>query len=333
MDTGRIVIPEAEEILGKYFPVLDHGFVALIDYMGGDLAIERAARCSYTIGPEVRDIGETRRLIRYLFRHEHMSPFEMTNIQVHMALPIFSDRQFVRHRMSSRNEYSGRYSPMPMLFYTPGRDDVCYHATDNKQGRSGPVADDVAAEFSGGLHRGRDGIMAFYAWALKNGIARETARIDLPLSTYTYMYWECDMRNLLHLIGLRSDPHAQKEIRVYSDVFAGIAKRVCPLSLDAFQDYQMDAVAMTQTDLAAVRFLCSISHPSPLIWDNPPQSVREDVERYLAEEWGVGGREAREFWGKIRLKVKRDFSLDPGKAFPASHFMDMVKRHTVEVVA
>lgn len=329
MDTRRIVVPAAEEILGGYFPVLDHGFVALIDYMGGDLAIERAARCSYTVGPEVRDIKETRRLIRYLVRHFHSTPLEQAEIQVHMGMPIFVMRQWIRHRASHVNEFSGRYSPMPMMFYRPTAEQVCYQSTNNKQGRSGPVEGDVFDWFELNRQEIESVAIEDYKKSLHAGIARETARIDLPLSTYTYLYWKCDVRNLLHLIGLRSDPHAQWEIRAYSDVLAGIARRVCPLAFDAFQDYQLNAVTFSQAELRGIRALSQF-HVSPLAWDNPPESAKLAVNEVL-KEYGILGREADEFWAKLRLQTKRDFSLDLAAARSADYFLKIVDDHSLEL--
>jgi thymidylate synthase (FAD) len=329
MDTNRIVVPEAEEILGGYFPVLDYGFVALIDYMGGDLAIERAARGSYNVGHEVRDIKDTKRLIRYLFRHHHSTPVESVEVQVHLGMPIFVVRQFIRHRTASASEYSGRYSPMPMIFYRPEPEQVCYQSTNNKQGRSGPVDEETLRLFYQNIGDTRMCLEDDYHMALQAGIARETARIDLPLSTYTYLYWKIDLRNLFHLIGLRSDPHAQWEIRAYSDVLAGIAQRVCPIAFEAFQDYQLGATTFSQAEMRALRAL-SHFHVSPLVWDNPPEQVKALINEVLADD-GISGREATEFWDKLRLKTRRDFSLDLSTMKLSTYFMDIVKQHSCEV--
>jgi thymidylate synthase (FAD) len=331
MNTKRVVVPDAEEILGAYFPVLDHGFVSLLDYMGGDVAIERAARCSYTIGQEVRSIDQTKNLIRYLFRHRHTSPFEQVELQFHMGLPIFVMRQLGRHRTSQYNEFSGRYSPMPMMYYTPEPDQVCYQSGDNKQGRSGPVDEFLYNRFASNLVTSRLHDADYYQAALQAGIAKETARIDLPLSTYTFIYWKINLRNLLHLIGLRSDPHAQWEIRVYSDLLAGIARRVCPLAFDAFQDYQLNSISFSQAELRGIRAL-SHFHVSPLVWDNPPEPIKVEINEVL-EEYGIKGREAAEFWAKLRLQTKRDFSLDLSQVKPADYYMQMVANHSLEVAA
>jgi thymidylate synthase (FAD) len=329
MDTRRIVIPAAEEILGGYFPVFDHGFVALIDYMGGDESIEQAARCSYSADPEARSIKERRTLIRYLFRHQHASPFEQVSVKVHLGMPIFVMRQWVRHRTAKLNEYSGRYSPMPMLFYAPEPDQVCYQSTANKQGRSGPVDHSTYLNFALDLTASRLDVEHNYVQALQAGIAKETARIDLPLSTYTYLYWKCDLRNLLHLIGLRSDPHAQWEIRQYSDALAGIVQRLCPIAFEAFLDYQMNAVAFTQAEMSALRCLAQF-HASPVTWENPTQDMKEAVNDHLKHD-GIHGREADEFWAKLRLRCRRDFSLDLAEMKTSEHFMRKVADHSIDI--
>jgi thymidylate synthase (FAD) len=183
-DTKRPTVPAAEEILGGYFPVLDHGFVALVDYMGSDEDIERAARVSYGYG--TRKVSQTRGLIRYLRRHMHTTPSEMVELKFHVCMPIFVARQWIRHRTANVNEYSGRYSLMPLLFYTPARAEFALQSGDNKQGRL-PVGADEA------LHReavsrweeARQQAGADYEWLVARDVARELARIDLPLSTYT----------------------------------------------------------------------------------------------------------------------------------------------------
>jgi flavin-dependent thymidylate synthase len=268
---------------------------------------------------------------KFAFVCGNTSPFEMTELKFHMGMPIFVVRQLVRHRMANLNEFSGRYSVMPLMFYTPPPEDVCYQASDNKQGRSGPVDGETLADFYEGLRESRMHAGNFYQWSLEEGVAKELARIDLPLSTYTFLYWKIDLRNLFHLIGLRSDPHAQKEIRAYSDLLAGIAKRVCPIAFSAFEDYQLYSLQFSQPELAAIRAL-SHFHVTPLSWDNPPKSVKAEINQVL-KDYDVVGREAEEFWQKLRLQQKRDFDLDLGRAKPAKFFMDMVQEHSFEVAA
>jgi thymidylate synthase (FAD) len=326
METRRLVIPAAEEVIDAYFPVLDHGFVALKDYMGGDISIEEMARNSY--GKGTRKSSDTRKLLRYLFRKRHTSPFERCELVFHLGLPIFVMRQLIRHRTASLNEYSGRYSVMPLLFYTPQRDQVCHQSAINKQGRAEPVGTTTFAEIMDDLQASRLVDRNFYEEMLEHDVARETARIELPLSTYTYCYWKMDLKNLLHLIGLRADSHAQWEIRQYADVMAGLVQRVAPLTLDAFQDYQMNAVTFCQAEMAALRTLAHF-HASPIAWENPHPDVKRDVNQVLAD-YGIESREAAEFWEKIRPQHKSNFALDMGRALPASHFEAIIKEASYE---
>lgn len=328
MDTQRIVIPEAEEIIDRYFPVLNHGFIALKDYMGGDQSIEESARVSY--GGGTRKVSDSRTLLRFLYRHRHTSPFEMVEARFHFGLPIFSIRQLVRHRTANLNEYSGRYSIMPMLFYTPERNQVCHQSKKNKQGRADPITEEEYGDFWRKLQTQR-GMVAnnYQRWVNEDDIARETARIDLPLSTYTYCYWKCDLRNLFNVMSLRSDPHAQWEIQQFSDVICGIVKRLCPISFEAFQDYQQTSVSFTQTELAGIRLL-SAYHVSPIAWENPPTVVVNIVNEFLTEQ-GSTKREIAEFWDKLKVRPKKDYSLDVSRTQPAEYFRKMVEESAVEV--
>src|SRR5690606_1073098 len=195
--TRRPVAPAAEEILGLYFPVLDHGFVSLVDYMGNDESIEHAARVSYGYG--TRKASATRGLIRYLRRHKHTTPSAMVELKFHCCMPVFIARQGIRHRTANVNEYSGRYSLMTMLFYTPEAEQLQTQSTQNNQGRSGShVAEEQYAAAKARWDSGRAASVATYEWLTGQEIARELARIDLPLSTYTQWYWKIDLHNLLH---------------------------------------------------------------------------------------------------------------------------------------
>src|SRR5450432_2283732 len=212
MDTKRPTSPAAEEILGLYFPVLDHGFVSLVDYMGTDECIERAARVSYGYG--TRKQSMTRGLLRYLRRHKHTTPSEMVELKFLCCMPMFIARQWIRHRTANVNEYSGRYSLMPMLFYTPDAAQLQTQSRRNNQGRSGQaVTDEVHAEALRRWEAIRRESTETYGWLTANEVARELARIDLPLSTYTQWYWKIDLHNLLHFLTLRVDAHAQWEIQ------------------------------------------------------------------------------------------------------------------------
>jgi thymidylate synthase (FAD) len=254
METKRPTVPAAEEILGGYFPVLDHGFVSLVDYMGSDEDVERAARVSYGYG--TRKMSATRGLIRYLRRHRHTTPSEMVEFKFHCAMPMFVARQWVRHRTASINEYSGRYSLMPLLYYRPGPGDFSQQAVSNRQGRdAAPAPQALWEEATRRWDAGRDATSATYEWLLAEDVARELARIDLPLSTYTQWYWKIDLHNLLHFLTLRVDPHAQAEIRAFGEVMAGIVKRVAPLSYEAWVDYDLTGHPMSRGELDVLRRL------------------------------------------------------------------------------
>jgi thymidylate synthase (FAD) len=243
-----------EDLLAKHkepVPVLDHGFVRLVDVMGSDEDIEAAARISYQKG--TRKVSETRGLIRYLVSHRHTSPLEMVELKLHVKLPIFVERQWVRHRMASLNEISARYSELPEEYYVPDMQDVCYQSTDNKQGRAGQVDEDIAKGFQDAvIETGREAFQAYRA-SLELGIARETARIGLPLGTYTEKIWKIDGHNLLHFLSLRMDPHAQKEIREYAYVVGEIIRDWLPLVWEAFVDYRLEAVTFSRMEMVVLR--------------------------------------------------------------------------------
>ena len=304
METKRPTTPAAEEILGGYFPVLDHGFVALVDYMGGDEDIERAARVSYGYG--TRKTSQTRGLVRYLRRHHHTTPSEMVDLKFHCAMPMFVARQWIRHRTSSVNEYSGRYSLMPLLFYKPDLEHFALQSSDNQQGRApehAPAAlyektvahwEKVRAEASRG-----------YRWMVEEEVARELARIDLPLSTYTQWYWKINLHNLFHFLTLRADPHAQWEIQEFARVMAGMLKRVAPLSYEAWIDYNVCAHSMSRAEMAALRRLLEA--------DVDGIRPREGVAALDPEglkELGLSGRELRELVDKLQSADVPDYELD-----------------------
>src|SRR5690242_2057706 len=257
MPNSRPVAPGAEEILGLYFPVLDHGFVSLVDYMGTDECIERAARVSYGYG--TRKKSQTRGLLRYLRRHKHTTPSEMVELKFHCSMPMFVARQWIRHRAANVNEYSGRYSLMPMLFYTPSAEQLQTQSRANNQGRSGkPVTDATYAEAVTRWNAIRERSRDAYEWMTSGDVARELARIDLPLSTYTQWYWKIDLHNLLHFLKLRVDTHAQWEIQEYGRVMAGMLKRVAPLSYEAFIDYDVCGARVSRMELEALRRLVTV---------------------------------------------------------------------------
>jgi thymidylate synthase (FAD) len=261
--TKRATVPALEEILYEPLPVLDHGFIRVVDYMGDDAAIVQAARVSY--GKGTRQASQDEGLIRYLMRHRHTSPFEMCEIKLHVKLPMFIARQWIRHRTANVNEYSARYSILDKEFYVPAADQLAVQSSINNQGR-GEAINRNDAEKILDLMKG-DAAQAFNSYeqlinsdadgkpvdAERPALARELARIGLPLSTYTQWYWKTDLHNLFHFMALRADSHAQYEIRVYADVIRDIANRWVPLASKAFEDYRLHGVELSRDAIDVVR--------------------------------------------------------------------------------
>ena len=261
--TKRATVPALEEILYEPLPVLDHGFVRVVDYMGDDAAIVQAARVSY--GKGTRQASQDEGLIRYLMRHRHTSPFEMCEIKLHVKLPMFIARQWIRHRTANVNEYSARYSILDKEFYVPAADQLAVQSSINNQGRGEAINRDDAEKILD-LMKG-DAAQAFNSYEQlinsdadgkpidpeRPALARELARIGLPLSTYTQWYWKTDLHNLFHFMALRADSHAQYEIRVYADVIRDIANRWVPLASKAFEDYRLHGVELSRDAIEVVR--------------------------------------------------------------------------------
>ncbi len=312
METRRPTNPAAEEILGLYFPVLDHGFVSLVDYMGSDEDVERAARVSYGYG--TRRTSETRGLIRYLRRHRHTTPSEMVELKLHCAMPIFVARQWIRHRSANVNEYSGRYSLLPLLFYTPEADALQAQAATNRQGRAG---EPLSALYQDAVRRWDDvrrAAASHYEWLVEHDVARELARIDLPLSTYTQWYWKIDLHNLFHFLAVRVDPHAQYEIRVFARIIAGMLKRVAPLSFEAWIDYEYGGADLSRGELEAVRRLIGVR-------DRALHGCSAHVDERELAALGLSKREIDELLAKLATAPPADdFDLDLAAAKPAEHF-------------
>ena len=303
METKRPTVPAAEEILGLYYPVLDHGFVSLIDYMGTDESIERAARVSYGYGTRKR--SQTRGLIRYLRRHLHTTPSEMVELKFHCAMPIFVARQWIRHRTASVNEYSGRYSLMPLLFYRPAPEQVAAQTAANRQGREGESVDEATYEEAvRRWEEARETAADAYRWMLAEDVARELARIVLPLSTYTQWYWKIDLHNLIHFLTLRVDPHAQWEIREFGCVMAGLLKRVAPLSYEAWIDYQVCGARLSYGELEAIRRVVEVRGEALIPRTDQAQGF-EDLAAL-----GLSNREVRELLEKLEPAERPDFELD-----------------------
>lgn len=242
----RVITPEAEALIDKEFPVLDHGFVRLVDYMGGDNRIVAAARVSYGAG--TKTVREDKGLINYLMRNDHTSPFEQVILTFHAKMPIFVARQWVRHRTARLNEISGRYSVMEDEFYVPPREQLRKQSTNNKQARGEEeLSAEVQEKILKLLSKDQTSVYGHYEDMLNDGLARELARINLPLSLYTQWYWQIDLHNLFHFLRLRLDPHAQFEIRAYGEVMATMAKAVAPLAYEAFEEHVLHAVKLSRS--------------------------------------------------------------------------------------
>jgi len=238
----------------KQINVLDGGHVFVVDCMGGDARVEQVARLSYEGG---RKASDTRGLLRYLFRHRHTSPFEQAVITLDIKLPIFVARQLVRHRTQSLNEVSGRYSVLPEEYYTPSVHQICYQATDNKQGRSGPFPLTEAVQLRNQMVDEADDAFATYHQFIEAGMAKETARLGLPLTTYTHWVTTWDLHNLLHMLNLRLDPHAQWEVRKYAEAIAEIVQCWVPVTWEAFIDYTREARTLSRMEASLIKKVLS----------------------------------------------------------------------------
>ena len=251
---AHCIVPTAEEILDKEYKVLDKGFVRLVDYLGGDARIVQAARVSY--GDGTKSVREDAGLIDYLLRHQHTSPFEQVVLTFHNKMPIFVARQWVRHRTARLNEISGRYSIMRDECYLPASEDIAFQSTDNRQGRmSEPAPLEVRTQIRDALRAQQETAYREYSALIDTKLARELARINLPLSAYTEMYWQIDLHNLFHFLKLRCDSHAQKEIRDYAFVLLEICRSVAPLATKSFEKHSLTGVHLSGAELEAVRNL------------------------------------------------------------------------------
>ncbi len=262
-ETRRATVPALEEVLYEALPVLDHGFVRVIDDMGDDAAVVQAARVSY--GRGTRRVSEDRGLINYLMRHRHTTPFEMCEIKYHVKLPIFVARQWIRHRTANVNEYSARYSILDKDFYIPAPDKLGGQSRDNRQGRGEVLQGEEAARVLDLLREDSERTYAHYQEMLnegddggvldesRSGLARELARMNLTLNFYTQWYWKIDLHNLMHFLSLRADDHAQYEIRAYAEIMFETAERWVPLCLAAFREYRMGGTNLSAKGLDVVK--------------------------------------------------------------------------------
>jgi len=293
--TSRVVVPELEEILYKPLKVLDHGFIRVVDYMGTDSSIVQAARVSY--GKGTKKVSQDRGLINYLMRHRHTTPFEMCEIKLHVKLPIFVARQWIRHRTANVNEYSARYSIMHDDYYLPEQQNLAVQSQDNRQGRGGVLTGDEAARALEILKTDSERTYEHYMEMLnmdqdeniidenKAGLTRELARMNLTLNYYTEWYWKTDLHNLMHFVSLRADSHAQYEIRVYAELLLDILKRWTPYTYDAFMKYRMNGVHMSEGGLNVVKKMLAgqevtqeESGLSPREWRELMAVLKEETE-------------------------------------------------------
>jgi len=294
-NTKRATVEALEDILYKPFPILDKGFVRVIDYMGDDSAIVQAARVSYGRGTKksLQDQG----LINYLMRHKHTTPFEMCDIKFHVKLPIFIARQWIRHRTASVNEYSARYSILANEFYVPEKQNLSPQSKTNKQGREvGTVPDEVADKVLSILKDDASRCYGHYIEMMNEdesgniiddnmvGLARELARMNLTLNYYTEWYWKINLHNLFHFLALRADPHAQYEIRAYASVMLDMVKAWVPFAYNAFEEYRMCSSNFSRTEIRAIQNMIQ------------GQKVTEENSGLTKREW-------KEFSDKLNLGV------------------------------
>lgn len=274
----------------NYVPVLDHGFVGLVDHMGDDNAIVQAARVSYGTG--TKTVNTDRGLIRYLMRHEHTTPFEMCEVKFHIKLPIFVMRQLVRHRTASLNEYSARYSVITDEFYVPQPEALQKQSTTNKQGREGGLTDEERGHILADMLETWDDNYAVYERHINDyGLARETARSILPVGGYTECYWKANLKNFLHMARLRMDSHAQWEIQEFARAMYVLVKPLFPVACEAFEDYSVNAVKVTGIEVPLMKRLINKK-----AWDDMLEDYRD--EEGIAKQFGLSARELKEFQAK-----------------------------------
>ena len=291
--TKRVTVPKLEEILFEAIPILDHGFIRVIDYMGDDTSIVQAARVSY--GKGTKQVSTDSGLIKYLMRHWHSTPFEMCEIKYHVKLPIFIARQWIRHRTANVNEYSARYSILDKEFYLPSNKNLAAQSQNNRQGRGDIIDGDQAKEVLNLLKSDAERTYENYEKMLnqrydgsiidekKSGLARELARMNLTLNTYTQWYWKTDLLNLMNFLRLRADSHAQYEIRSYADAMLDTLKRWVPITYEAFMDYRVGGTEVSSKGKIVIQKLIQ-------------------NKKISLEESGLSKREWNELMEAINLK-------------------------------
>ena len=300
--TKRVTSPELEKVLYEAIPVLDHGFIRVIDYMGDDSSIVQSARVSY--GKGTKKVSTDEGLIRYLMRHWHSTPFEMCEIKYHVKLPIFIARQWIRHRTANVNEYSARYSILDKEFYIPAKEQLSAQATNNRQGRgdliTGQQADEVLKILKDDAVRTYDNYEKMLNERFdgtiidekKSGLARELARMNLTLNSYTQWYWKTDLLNLMNFLFLRGDSHAQYEIRVFGEAIAELVKPIIPIAWEAFEDYVLNSVKLSRKEVQELSGL--LEH-----YRNHPEGLNKDWQTIFGNK-----REAEEFRQKLERLIR-----------------------------
>ena len=293
--TKRVTAPELETILYEAIPVLDHGFIRVVDYMGDDSSIVQAARVSY--GKGTKKVSTDAGLIKYLMRHWHSTPFEMCEIKYHVKLPIFIARQWIRHRTANVNEYSARYSILDKEFYLPAPENLATQSQNNRQGRGDVLEGEQAKQVLDLLKKDAEQTYNNYELMLnerydgsiidknQTGLARELARMNLTLNTYTQWYWKTDLLNLMNFLRLRADDHAQYEIRAYADTMLDTLKKWVPITYEAFMDYRVGGTEVSAKGKAVLQKLIK----------------RESVSM---EKSGLSKREWNELMNAFELKDK-----------------------------
>lgn len=280
----KVVAPEAPMVdaMGGAarweIPVLDHGFVALVDCMPrlvpegktGDFAVVQAARVSY--GQGTKQVSEDRGLVRYLMRHRHSTPFEMAEFKFHIAMPIFVARQWIRHRTANVNEYSARYSIVPDRFYRPGIEAVRKQSKSNRQGGDEQIDAGTAEDFLALLDKA-EAMYQEYLQLSERGVARELARMALPVSVYTEWYWKCDLHNIFHFLSLRMDPHAQLEIQAFARAMYELVRPIVPIACEAFEDYRLHGMHLTRLEIESLRT------GQPLATENKREQAEWEAKR------------------------------------------------------
>ena len=283
--TLRAVSDGMEAHLYRAHEVLDHGFIRVIDYMGDDSAIVQAARVSYGAG--TKHVQNDDGLIRYLMRHWHSTPFEMCEVKLHVKLPVFVARQWIRHRTANVNDYSGRYSILDREFYIPAPDQLAAQSTVNNQGRGEVLQGEEAARvldlLKSDANRAYDHYEAMLSQDGQQGLARELARMNLPANIYTQWYWKTDLHNLFHFLRLRADPHAQYEIRVYAEAIAACVRDWVPLAFGAFEDYRMGGMTLSAKAISVLKRRLA------------GETVSQEDSGMSKGEW----REFVEVWGSV----------------------------------